>query len=271
MIFKKFCKTIAGLFGLQVLLKSSWENIREDWTRAQIRSNQFANLERIVNLTPMNSLSRIVHNTQYSTSQLGQDLWVLGNASKVGLFLEIGAFDGFNLSNTLLLERLGWKGFLVEPNFYPSQQERKALTLNVMIGTPGKVEFAITKQREFSTRLDLLNSDGLGPVRKNFEVRTVESISVEQLLRHLNSPSHIDYVSIDTEGNELEILRQWNFKDCDVDFWTVETNNRLDQFEIDSIMAKEGYCYIENHSGFDRWYTRHKNKSCLNYHRITQT
>ena len=60
-------------------------------------------------------------------SQLGQDLFVLielGN-KKEGFFIEIGAGDGFYLSNTYLLEKnFGWTGILVEPNksFYNSFQ-----------------------------------------------------------------------------------------------------------------------------------------------------
>ena len=45
-------------------------------------------------------------------SQLSQDLFVLyfTEAKKNGFFLEIGACDGFRLSNTLFLEKYGCNG-----------------------------------------------------------------------------------------------------------------------------------------------------------------
>jgi hypothetical protein len=61
---------------------------------------------------------------QKTYSQLEQDLNVLKfyNNKKNGYFIEIGASDGINLSNTYLLEtQYGWKGICVEP--LPSKTE----------------------------------------------------------------------------------------------------------------------------------------------------
>src|SRR5262245_28771346 len=53
-----------------------------------------------------------------SSAQLLQDLWVayeLGD-KRDGYFVEFGAWDGAQASNTLYLEReLGWTGILAEP------------------------------------------------------------------------------------------------------------------------------------------------------------
>ena len=247
---------------------NSWNSIVTDWTIAQTRSNQLANLERVVGLTHATAHSTLINLTNKSMSQLGQDLWVLGNTNKTGTFLEIGAFDGFTLSNSFLLEELGWKGFIVEPIVYSKQRERKCETKNVAIGKSGIIFFARTNEPEYSTRLDLIDSDGLGHIRNQHEVIPVQSLSIEELLLQLNSPSHIDYVSIDTEGNELEILNQWNFLTCSVDFWTIETNGRADKYEIDQIMSTNGYCFIDNGSGFDHWYMKHGTSSCLTQHRL---
>jgi len=263
-------KQLIGVFGYEVFRSNSWQLIRTDWTTAQTRSNQLANLERVVDLLSPSALGAVVKQTNNSMSQLGQDLWVLGNTSEAGTFLEIGAFDGFALSNTLLLENMGWQGYLVEPMTYLKQKDRRCETYNVAVGVSGLVQFALTKQPEYSTRLDLVDKDGLTKVRKDFRVITVKSITVKELMLQLNQPRHINYVSIDTEGNEWEIISQWDFSSCTVDFWTIETNGRPDQWQIDKLLFTHGYCYIENNSGFDRWYTKHHDSSCLSLHRLME-
>ena len=83
-----------------------------------------------------------------SFAQLHQDLWVLHETrhKRNGYFVEFGATDGVNLSNTCLLEReFGWRGILAEPNpawHAALRQNRKAdidlrCVAAVGIATPG--------------------------------------------------------------------------------------------------------------------------------------
>jgi hypothetical protein len=70
-----------------------------------------------------------------SYSQLGQDLDVLKLYSnkQTGTFIEIGASDGKILSNTYLLEQMGWTGICVEPipeKFELLQKNRKSINVN---------------------------------------------------------------------------------------------------------------------------------------------
>ena len=68
-----------------------------------------------------------------SYSQLGQDLKVLEfyNNKLDGFFIEIGASDGINLSNTYLLEKNhNWKGICVEP--IPNNLLSTASTVNLL-------------------------------------------------------------------------------------------------------------------------------------------
>ena len=51
-------------------------------------------------------------------SQYGQDKFIIENFFKnktTGFYVDIGANDGINLSNTKTLEEIGWKGVCVEP------------------------------------------------------------------------------------------------------------------------------------------------------------
>ncbi len=68
---------------------------------------------------------------------------------KNGFFIECGAFDGEQLSNTLLLEiRYGWTGLLIEmdPHFYTQLRgkNRKAYSINACLSPTGRVSLVNT-------------------------------------------------------------------------------------------------------------------------------
>ena len=59
----------------------------------------------------------------------------------------------------------------------------------------------------------------------------VKTITLNKLLEDYNAPRDIDYISIDTEGNEAEILADFDFNKWNVKLFTIEHNfdkNKLD-------------------------------------------
>jgi hypothetical protein len=63
-------------------------------------------------------LSDIGYATRVSYSQFGEDLWLADFFAEqpTGLYVDVGAFDPFLFSNTLLLYRQGWHGINIEPH-----------------------------------------------------------------------------------------------------------------------------------------------------------
>ncbi len=59
-------------------------------------------------------------------SQIGQDLYVLSHITEPGFYLEIGAFDPINISNTYLLEKKGWKGFSFDISAIPTWEAERS-------------------------------------------------------------------------------------------------------------------------------------------------
>jgi hypothetical protein len=86
----------------------------------------------------------------------------------------------------------------------------------------------------------------------------VETISLNDLLKVHKSPSQIDYLSIDTEGSELEILRAFKFDDYEIGIITVEHNFREpDRQTIYDLLTSKGYVRLfEAFSKFDDWYLK---------------
>jgi FkbM family methyltransferase len=148
--------------------------------------------------------------SDYQT-QLNQDIFaLLVNRFRPGFFLEIGANDGFTLSNTAYLEKeFGWKGILVEanPRYMTSLAARtKSVIVNKAISAKkGKAAFIDAGLfGGLESTLDGSHSqstDGAASI-------TVECIELQELLDMTTAPSRIDFVSVDVEGGEMPIVEQ---------------------------------------------------------------
>ena len=143
-------------------------------------------------------------------SQAGQDKWVL-NALPItdGYFVEVGAYDGIQTSNTYSLELAGWKGVCIEANpdvFRRLQSNRTSVNIHAAAtGRAGDCQFAGDR---------IVGSGGA-------RVRTA---TLTDLLVEAGAPSYIDYLSIDIEGGELEALSALDFSRFHVSLLTVEHN-----------------------------------------------
>jgi hypothetical protein len=86
---------------------------------------------------------------------------------------------------------------------------------------------------------------------------SVKTISLEDLLAKHGAPQKIDYLSIDTEGSEFEILNNFNFDKYQFTIITCEHNFTPARGEIFSLLTKKGYVRkYEELSQFDDWYVR---------------
>ncbi len=199
---------------------------------------------------------------QKSVSQLGQDLWVLEKAGykRDGFFVEFGATDGVLLSNTWLLERqFGWKGLCAEPNpkfFEQLKQNRACVVSNAYIGgeTGEAVEFILSDAYGGSSQYaqDDQHAGKRAAYKQVGQVKMMESISLNDFLEQHGAPREIDYISIDTEGSEYEILNTFPFDKWRVRLFTIEHNFTERRKDIRQLMEKSGYICKE--SKWDDWY-----------------
>lgn len=148
------------------------------------------------------------------------------------IFVEFGAANGINFSNTYLLEtEFFWKGILVEPSRFwnESLQVNRPLaiieTLTVWSESNLVLKFNETDVPELSL-LDLYsNKDNHKNTRRSGNKYNVNTISLHNLLRKREAPIDIDYISIGTEGSEFEILNSFNFVAYNKNVITIEHNN----------------------------------------------
>jgi FkbM family methyltransferase len=91
-------------------------------------------------------------------------------------------------------------------------------------------------------------------VGEKYEVQT---ISLNDLLIKHQAPKYIDYLSIDTEGSEYEILKAFNFNEFSIQIITVEHNYSPQRELIFALLTSHGYKRkYENISEFDDWYVK---------------
>jgi FkbM family methyltransferase len=189
-------------------------------------------------------------------SQVGQDKWVctvLKNKVN-GYFIDIGATDGVTLSNTYHLEKvLGWTGICIEPNMSQCEimkKERECICLNVAISDKNSV-----------VRFKTYEGDRFAGHISN-EGYEIESLTLEKLLKDFDCPHVIDYISLDVEGIEFEILTKFPFDDYKVSLWTIEHASRWDngakQRKIRGLMLSKGYKFVKDKvkgsADFEDWF-----------------
>jgi FkbM family methyltransferase len=228
-------------------------NIEEIIFRAQKKNLFDANFLLTINAPILNK----------SKSQVRQDLFVLSelNFKQNGYFVEFGATNGIDLSNTYLLEtEYGWSGILAEPATIWHQdleKNRKAKIDKrcVWKNSGESIAFNETKVAELSTIDSHSSSDFHAKSREGGNKYSVQTISLMDLLAEHQAPEEIDYLSIDTEGSELEILENFDFQKYRFKIITCEHNYTPMREKLSALFEKSGYHKKYEHlSLFDDWW-----------------
>jgi FkbM family methyltransferase len=212
-------------------------------------------------------LRKIKDSLHLSSAQNLQDLIVGAVVGGNGFFVEFGAADGIELSNTFYLEKyLNWHGLLIEPDKYwktDLKRNRKCqLDYRAVVPSSGsRKKFAFTSNT--SPLHSKLADDGHVQVGIQ-RVHKVIGASLEEILKSRNAPKEIDLISMDVEGSELAILDSFNFKTFKVKFWIIEHNFRILEMEkIKKLMFSNGYkLLLEKFSGQDFYFIK------ANYNKI---
>jgi len=207
-------------------------------------------------------------------SQYGQDRWLYENFFKdspSGVFLEIGADDGVDKSNTLFFEEsLGWKGICIEPSpkrFKLLEQNRTCICENYAVSdNVDEVEFLDIAgwgkglsgiiHKYDSRHKRRIEDEVRHPLNKGIEVVKVNTELLPNLLDK-HQITEIDFCTIDTEGGEYDILKTIDFNKYNIRIIIVENNYGDDR--VSNLLTDNGYkkihkltiddVYIKNSKG----------------------
>lgn len=185
-------------------------------------------------------------------SQEGQDYIVFTNFFKdksVGVFCDIGGNHPLKYNNTRYFEEEGWSGYVFEPLPYMKELWKKERIAKLypfaLSDSEGQVTFTVVKDKHGSEDMFSFVKE-TGELNRDYEM---EDILVQtKMLKNVFSKegvSHIDYMSIDVEGHELNVLKGIDFSKLNIDVLTIENNPSCCQVygdeKIRQIMFENGY------------------------------
>lgn len=205
-----------------------------------------------------------------STSQLGQDLWVIDTLDykNNGFFIDIGALDGVTHSNTFLLEnKYDWNGICIEANpfvLHMLTSNRNCMCVNALLYSKenilkefhcgNELSFMANKNRniDINTFKEYLHTKNV-----DYHKIVMKTSTISKILDIYNAPYVIDYISCDTEGSELEILKVFPFDEYHVNTITIEHNSAhigtTYQNEIREFLEKNNFEFIKSNDDIGNW------------------
>ncbi|RUA05749.1 MAG: hypothetical protein DSY43_03880 [Gammaproteobacteria bacterium] len=197
-------------------------------------------------------------------SQSNQDYIVYENFFKnnrEGFFCDIGGNHPLKINNTLYFENLGWRGVAFEPLPYMGElwaKHRKAKLFPFALSdSEGEVEFTMVKDATgwedmLSFVTDTRNAD--------FDYEIEELIIQTKIFKVIMAKEeivHIDYLSLDVEGHEMNILKGIDFNKVRINVLTIE-NNSIDGIygdgDIREIMFENNFILWGRIMGLDDIY-----------------
>jgi FkbM family methyltransferase len=181
-----------------------------------------------------------------------------------GVCIEVGAYDGVSLSNTKHFEDIGWKSLCIEP--IPSAFEKcktiRKECYQCCISDKDKddTEFTIFHLNDNLCAISSLEPDQrliqshshliTNTTKINVKVRSLNS-----LLEELNFPKNIDFISVDTENTELDVLKGIDLNVYNVTLFIIE-NNYNESF-CEDYLSQFGYKKI-NRIAVNDFYMKQK-------------
>ena len=124
-----------------------------------------------------------------------------------GFYIDIGANDPVNLSNTYRFYRKGWRGIAIEPNphLHAKALKKRPRDINLNVGIAPEE----TKLRFYEAKIHATSSFLPDRVPQDKLVRTIDvpCYRLSTIIEKYAPNEQIDFMTVDTEGMDLEVLK----------------------------------------------------------------
>ena len=196
----------------------------------------------------------------FNSSQFGEDKKILKlfNNNYKGKYLDLGCFHPTRSNNTLRLYKKGWRGMNIDLNpltidlFNFSRPEDINICAAIS-NSETKKKLYFLGDLDSKNTLDLNHKNWLGKHfninKKDFKIKIVKTKTLNEILNK-NKLYNIDFLNIDIEGHEFEVLKSVNFKKFNIKVICVELIN-FNKFsgnkknQLISILKKNKYKFVD--------------------------
>ena len=245
------------------------QELYESYFKESIFSNYWLNIfndfdqtffsDLVNNIVGNNKVKLHINNELLFNSQSGQDEYVesyIFKGYKNGFYVDVGAHDGVTINNTLYFEKKhNWTGINIEPikTVFDKLVKNRPNNINLnyaVCNNDGETDFLCNKGytemisgifNNFDPRHFQRLQNENKQMGSTTEVIKVTTKKLETIFDE-NKISHINYLSIDVEGAEFEVIKSINFDKVFID--VIEFENNFYDVSIPIIQYLEGKNYV---------------------------
>jgi len=187
---------------------------------------------------------------------------------RVGIYVDVGAHDGMQFSNTYLLELKGWNGVCIEPHpaSYAQLQRNRPKAAHYRMACGEKRDMAtlhvpngfnVLGSLTDQYRKEMANILRIPQVNLKLATFEVPVMPLRDILANAGWPvgSWYEVLSVDTEWTELDVLKGAGLGEYVPEVIVVEANTRALGLDLKDYMARQGYDYCGIVGGINHFYT----------------
>jgi hypothetical protein len=197
-------------------------------------------------------------------SQVHQDEIVVDLLGDGGYFIDLAANAAREFSNTLALENHGWNGLCIEPNskYWYGLSHRKCAVAGAFLGSK-KEQVDVKFRGVFGGIVGLMD---IKMANRKLEPRasTVKryTVPIIEVLQRFKVPKNVDYMSLDVEGAEYLIMKDFPFDKYQIKLMTVERPSD----ELRQLLEQHGFVYLKDLAWWGETLWAHKTTGLTSDH-----
>ncbi len=156
-------------------------------------------------------------------------------------FVDLAANDAISLSNTFKLEQKGWRGLCIEPNpvYWYRLAHRNCTVAGAFVGGKSdlqEVDVSLSNKEVGGIVGDTFDNKKAGVAEKEKRF----TVSIRSLFEKFDVPQTIDYLSLDVEGAEELIMKDFPFDEYKINFVTIERP----KIGLQKLMKEQDYHFV---------------------------
>jgi len=189
-----------------------------------------------------------------------------------GTCVEVGAHNGVDLSNTYYFEQLGWRCILVEPNpvmWTVIRDARRAVLFECAASgreSRAILHVGVGDGNDVYSTLDASSVERIKQQGAQVSDVPVRTRRLDDMLEECRV-EHLEFVSIDVEGHELDVLEGFDLNRWKPQLVILEDNSNLRDSSVVGFMVARGYTRFFR-TGCNDWYTAPGTLSIATFRRL---